>query len=114
MVSFVVKQSRGVVCGKTIEGVVCGVVASFGTFTLFMDRPLFYFIILTITSLFGDLFASFIKRSVGCKNFGTALGSHGGIMDRLDSCIFTIPVVGYISRMCPTKVNALSHLCSPN
>ena len=38
----------------------------------------------------GDLGASRIKREVGIKDYSSALGSHGGIMDRLDSILFAM------------------------
>lgn len=41
----------------------------------------------------GDLVASWIKRQVGIKDYGRIFPGHGGVMDRMDSVIFAMPVV---------------------
>lgn len=46
-----------------------------------------------ISAQLGDLTASIIKRYAGVKDFGEIMPGHGGILDRFDSILFTIPVV---------------------
>ena len=42
--------------------------------------------------MMGDLSASVLKRNFGLKDFGKIFPGHGGVMDRFDSSMFTLPV----------------------
>ncbi len=46
-----------------------------------------------VLGLMGDLSISVIKRQVGAKDSGRFFPGHGGMLDRLDSSLFTLPFV---------------------
>ncbi len=52
-------------------------------------------VILAIVGLTGDLCESALKRELGVKDFGVILPGHGGLLDRIDSLLFTAPVAYY-------------------
>ena len=81
---------------KTLEGVIGGVVLATiaGTiYAFFTDLDTLFMAtlisaLISISSIFGDLFESYLKREAGVKDSGTLLPGHGGVLDRVDGYLF--------------------------
>lgn len=94
---------------KTISGAIAGLfggmIGSIITYfvfsaifpTVFAAATFWQFLILglvgSLVAQVGDLFESFSKRRANVKDSGDFFRSHGGVLDRLDSIIFNIPVI---------------------
>ena len=89
---------------KTLEGVFGGIVIAtiFGSFVGVGIAPLWIAIVVTLltatTSVFGDLFESYLKREAGVKDSGDILPGHGGILDRIDGYLFAAPMMVIVLR----------------
>jgi phosphatidate cytidylyltransferase len=52
--------------------------------------------IVSIFGNLGDLFESHLKRNFGVKDSGTIIPGHGGVLDRFDGLLISLPVlIGY-------------------
>ena len=103
--SFGKKSLSPISPSKTQEGLIGGIicsisVATFFAFLLNWQNPfiigIFYGILVSLMALVGDLIESMMKRDAKIKDSGTFLPGHGGILDRIDSYIFTPSVIYYI------------------
>jgi phosphatidate cytidylyltransferase len=91
---------------KTIEGSIGAVMVSLLVpWLLWFAFPHFDACLLITTGLvvgiggqLGDLVISYIKRDIGIKDMGALIEGHGGILDRLDSMIFVVPIFFHVVR----------------
>jgi phosphatidate cytidylyltransferase len=89
---------------KTVEGLVCGMlsavlavfIAGLYQTWLTQGQALLLGLAVAVVGPLGDLFESVVKRDAGAKDAGTLFGPHGGILDRVDSALFTVVVAYYI------------------
>ena len=89
---------------KTIEGVIGGVVIATvagtllgGFITTILAAAIISFVV-ALSSVFGDLFESYLKREAGVKDSGKLLPGHGGILDRVDGYLFAAIVMVVLLR----------------
>ena len=89
---------------KTVEGLIGGLMASMLTALVarswFLPQfgvveSLLVGLALGAIGALGDLAESALKRSAGVKDSGSVIPAHGGMLDRIDSLLFTGPVFYY-------------------
>jgi len=93
--------------GKSVEGFLGGTILTmlvmvivdlqdvFHTWTATSDL-LFFGLVVSILAPLGDLTESMFKRNLDVKDFGTIVKGHGGVLDRFDGFLFTLPGVYYL------------------
>jgi phosphatidate cytidylyltransferase len=84
-----------------IVGFVFSVILSSFYFWYFSSEPLLTIVLLTmllsVSSIIGDLIESKVKRYLGIKDTGVILPGHGGIIDRLDGIFLATYTFALIS-----------------
>jgi phosphatidate cytidylyltransferase len=90
---------------KTVEGFVGGVASATligaGLWWITPFTPLqagLLAFVITLMGFFGGLVMSAIKRDRGVKDWGNLIEGHGGLIDRLDSVVFSAPIFFHIVR----------------
>lgn len=93
---------------KSVEGAVGGVLtAALGLLvfraTVFSNLSLFTLFLIAFgigsVAQVGDLFESLLKRAAGVKDSGALLPGHGGVLDRFDGVVFTLPLMYTLIRV---------------
>ena len=85
---------------KTISGSIGSFIFSLSLIPFFIQNLpdislyliIFITIVISLSSQIGDLFISHLKRNAKVKNTSNLLPGHGGVLDRIDGIIFSIPV----------------------
>ncbi|KAF6263497.1 cytidylyltransferase family-domain-containing protein [Scenedesmus sp. NREL 46B-D3] len=96
---------------KTVEGAIGGLASAVLVAALFwqvfgwpgsMAAAAGYGVLTFVSSLFGDLIESIMKRDAGLKDSGNLIPGHGGLLDRMDSYMFSGAVAYfYITLVLP-------------
>jgi phosphatidate cytidylyltransferase len=90
--------------GKTVEGAIGGIAGGFAAVVLLnyalglrLEAALIVPLaaLLPLFAIVGDLAESIIKRGMDVKDAGHIIPGHGGFLDRMDSLLFTFPLVYY-------------------
>jgi phosphatidate cytidylyltransferase len=98
------KMAPDISPAKTWEGAAGGLAGTIAVglgVTLIFKLPLAIWqavllsIAISVFAQTGDLVESLFKRNMGAKDSGSALPGHGGVLDRIDSVVFTGLVVYY-------------------
>lgn len=85
---------------KTLEGLLGGIVAALAVgvgityidwFGFELRDGLLLGAVVSLAAPLGDLAESMIKRGLNTKDMGAILPGHGGLLDRIDSFIFSVP-----------------------
>jgi phosphatidate cytidylyltransferase len=99
-----IKIAKNISPGKTLEGVIGAIVINiifmlvvglnFSEFHII--NGIVFGLMITLLSIYGDLFISWIKRSAGVKDTGNLIPGHGGFLDRVDSLLLALPFAALI------------------
>lgn len=89
---------------KTMEGVIGGITVAtlsgmfIGWSIVDFTSSVLISLFVAISSIFGDLFESSLKRAAGVKDSGALLPGHGGVLDRIDGYLFGAVVMLVLMR----------------
>ena len=84
-------------------GLICTVALSLLAAKLFPILPFYHWmavaVIIVVFGVYGDLIESLLKRNLKIKDSGHFLPGHGGILDRFDSVLLSVPMVFFYLKV---------------
>jgi phosphatidate cytidylyltransferase len=85
--------------GGVLFAALAGWIAS-QTFAPSLDAPRAIAVggLVSLVGLLGDLFESMLKRDAEVKDTSRIIPGHGGVLDRFDSLLFTVPLIYYFLK----------------
>lgn len=86
------KTWEGLGGGVLVAGLVGGLGQMMTQFPSNIIGGIFLGMLLAVVAQCGDLFESWLKRRADVKDSGTLIPGHGGLLDRIDGLIFTLPL----------------------
>ena len=86
------KTWAGLGGGMVAAAIAGGICANFTPYPPSWIAAMDLGVVLAVISQAGDLFESWLKRRVGAKDSGTLIPGHGGLLDRVDGLVFTLPL----------------------
>lgn len=106
------KLAPAISLGKTIEGAIGGLTGGVIAAFIFdsslgmgmgMAKVAVLSLLIGVIGIIGDLAESLLKRGAGVKDSGSIIPGHGGVLDRIDSLIFPIPML-YFILICQSRM----------
>lgn len=93
---------------KTVEGLLGGLIVAAVAASILTTFPAWESIglvrglvtagVIGVIAPIGDLAESMVKRSIGVKDMGSVLPGHGGMLDRIDGFLFSVPAIYFLFR----------------
>ena len=85
------KTWEGFIGGVTTVTIISGLLAPYLT-PLTLGQGFVAGMLIAVSGFVGDVVISSVKRDLAIKDSGTLIPGHGGLLDRIDSLIYTAPL----------------------
>ena len=87
------KKSYEGFLGGLIFTLIASYITTLNLFEIEISKAMTISVFIPFTATLGDFTESYYKRQAGVKDSGNLIPGHGGILDRMDAFLFTIPLL---------------------